>query len=389
MSSPRADRVVAEALDAGGAFLKVVQPNDVGVTGGHQKGFHLSKQVWSYFTPQEPTKGMNHDHPVRVEWADRTITDSVIKWYGTGTRSEYRMTSFNRIRNFTYLRPERLGGVLVLVVRSGASWFADIVESDEDIDHVTASLGVSLDDSSWALFTAAGRDSRSGESTDECERLAFEREANRLTAFPSTKVMSELAQDIVASCWTNGAEPIDDLLLHLVRAEYDLFKAVERRLVMSEIARGFDSVDDFVRTAGTITNRRKSRAGHALENHFEHILRRENIAFESQPIIDETKPDILMPGSREYHDLTFDVSGLRLVGVKTTCKDRWRQVLSEGRRPGLPRFILTLQKGVSTQQMKEMRDNHLTLVVPRSLHEHFAPDDRRHLVGVADFLAQV
>lgn len=387
MSSPRAERIVAAALDAGGAFLKVVQPNDVGVTGGHQKGFHLSKRVWSYFTPQEPERGINHNHPVQVEWANGTVTNSIIKWYGTGTRSEYRMTSFNRIRNFPYLSPERLGGVLILVARSGAPWYADILESDVDVEHVTAALGVSLDDSSWALFSAAGRDARSSESTDECERTAFDAEADRLAAFPPTRVMSRTAQEIVASCWRGSPESADDLLLHLVRAEYDLFKAVERRLVMSEIAHGFDSVDEFVRTAGTITNRRKSRAGHALENHFEHILEQSRIPFESQPIIDETKPDILIPGAKEYYDTTFDVNGLRLVGVKTTCKDRWRQVLSEGRRRGLPRFILTLQKGVSSQQMREMRGHDLRLVVPRPLHEHFAPDDRRHLLTVGEFLA--
>src|SRR5699024_11722179 len=81
----------------------------------------------------------------------------------------------------------------------------------------------------------------------------------------------------------------------------------QRRLVMSEVCHGFDSVDDFIRTARTITNRRKSRAGHALENHFEHHLQQEGVRFEAQPIIDDTRPDILVPGSREYLDQEFDV----------------------------------------------------------------------------------
>lgn len=62
-------------------------------------------------------------------------------------------------------------------------------------------------------------------------------------------------------------------------------------------------------------------------------------------------------------------------------------MLSEGRRRGLPRFVLTLQKGVSTQQMKEMRAHGLQLVVPQALHDHFAPEDRRHLLKVEQFLA--
>lgn len=387
MSSPQADRVIAEALDAGGAFLKIVQPNDVGVTGGHQKGFHLSKRVWSYFTPQSPEKGVNHDFPITIHWANGTVTNSIVKWYGKGSRSEYRLTSFNRIHGFHYLDPARLGGVLVLVARQGGVWFADVLDDAADVDDVTAALGVSLDDSSWAYYTAFGADDRSGVSVDDCERAAFERHAEGFEVFPTTRVMSGLAREIVDDCWKGPAESVDDYLVHLIRAEYDLFKAVERRLVLSQIAHGFESVDAFVRTAGTITNRRKSRAGHSLENHFEHILSSKNVPFEAQPVIDETKPDILIPGSTEYYDRSFNVSDLRLVGIKTTCKDRWRQVLSEGRRPGLPRFILTLQKGVSTRQMEEMRGHDLSLVVPQPLHDHFAPSDRPHLLSVAEFLA--
>jgi hypothetical protein len=33
-----------------------------------------------------------------------------------------------------------------------------------------------------------------------------------------------------------------------------------------------------------------------------------------------------LPGEREYHDATFSAALLVMLGVKSTTKDRWRQV---------------------------------------------------------------
>src|SRR5258708_3494614 len=96
MTSPAADRAITDALIHGKAILKFISPNDVGLTGGHQCGYYLPKVVWQMFTPQAPTKGVNYDHQVKVLWQDGRTTDSVVKWYGRGTRSEYRMTRFGK-----------------------------------------------------------------------------------------------------------------------------------------------------------------------------------------------------------------------------------------------------------------------------------------------------
>lgn len=41
------------------------------------------------------------------------------------------------------------------------------------------------------------------------------------------------------------------------------------------------------------------------------------------------KPDFLFPSAGAYHDTEFPVENLRMLAVKTTCKDRWRQILNE------------------------------------------------------------
>ncbi len=46
----------------------------------------------------------------------------------------------------------------------------------------------------------------------------------------------------------------------------------------------------------------------------------------SQKVI---KPDFLFPSAGAYHDTEFPVENLRMLAVKTTCKDRWRQILNE------------------------------------------------------------
>jgi hypothetical protein len=77
---------------------------------------------------------------------------------------------------------------------------------------------------------------------------------------------------------------------------------------------------------------------------------------------------------------------LTMLGVKTTCKDRWRQVISEAKRID-DKHLLTLESPISPAQTDEMRDHRIQLVIPRSLHEPYKPEQRQWLMGVDDFIA--
>lgn len=70
-----------------------------------------------------------------------------------------------------------------------------------------------------------------------------------------------------------------------------------------------------------------------------------------------------------------------MVGVKTTCKDRWRQVLAEGTRIET-KHILTLQRDISENQLTSMRDHKVQLVVPMHPKERHlkAPEKRFYSV---------
>ncbi len=61
-----------------------------------------------------PEKGRNDEAEVTVHWQeDQLITNSRVKWYGKGTRSEYRLTRFGK--GFPFLTPESVGDLLVLI----------------------------------------------------------------------------------------------------------------------------------------------------------------------------------------------------------------------------------------------------------------------------------
>ena len=63
-----------------------------------------------------------------------------------------------------------------------------------------------------------------------------------------------------------------------------------------------------------------------------------------------------MPGIDEYRQEGVPTELLTFLGEKTSCKDRWRQVLSEADRI-TNKHLLTLEPGISKNQTDEMRSN--------------------------------
>jgi hypothetical protein len=77
-----------------------------------------------------------------------------------------------------------------------------------------------------------------------------------------------------------------------------------------------------------------------------------------------------------------------MLGAKTTCKDRWRQVLAEAKRID-HKHLLTLEAAISAHQTDEMQAHNLQLVIPRGLHSTFTPTQQRTLLDLAAFTAMV
>ncbi|MBX3505021.1 MAG: type II restriction endonuclease [Parvibaculum sp.] len=207
--------------------------------------------------------------------------------------------------------------------------------------------------------------------------------------FPSTRIFSDLARSSLPEVSAND-DP-DAALVKWIEREEQLFRRLERRIVAGRIETGFSSengadVDGFLSFSLSVQNRRKSRAGAALENHLEKIFADNGIRF-SRGVVTENKnkPDFLFPGIDEYRDPAYPEARLTMLGSKSTLKDRWRQVLSEAAR--IPdKHLLTLEPGISENQTSEMRAKALQLVVPASIQVTFSASQREWLMKVSDFL---
>ncbi len=210
--------------------------------------------------------------------------------------------------------------------------------------------------------------------------------------FPSTRVFSELARSSLSGI--SALDAPDAALLAWMDREEMLFRRLERRIVAERIANGFLSagdadVDGFLGFSLSVQNRRKARAGQALENHLEAIFTAHGIRYaRGVETENRNKPDFLFPGQAEYRDPCFAPERLTMLGAKSTLKDRWRQVLSEAERiPG--KHLLTLAPGISENQTDEMQAKNLQLVVPGNLHGTYKPAQQAWLMDLGRFLKLV
>ncbi len=386
MISPFCERAIADCGQFGNAILKFISRNDVDATGGHQYGFLLPKPVWQMYTELPPEKGVNSEQLVRVLWQDGRTTDSRIVWYGKETRSEYRFTRFGR--DFPFRTFDNVGDLLVLIRRSRDEFSAYVLDEDEDIEEITAALGVEII-KTWGAFRSDVEPQIEGETEDECVNSYYRKFVADLERFPSGRIFSQTTLQALTECVQgfNAFSP-DEALVRAVDAEYQLFRLAERQICQPEISRLFRSVDDFLKTASSIMNRRKSRAGRALENHFEYLLNRAGIPHQIRPQTIEGKPDVVIPGEAAYHDGSYPLENLYIVGVKTTCKDRWRQVLNEAER--VPqKHIMTMQAGISEKQLAQMHKASVSLIVPHSLHSLYPKKREISLFSVEGFIDSV
>lgn len=254
----------------------------------------------------------------------------------------------------------------------------DFVERDfrtEDIEvglsarYVLGLIGIesSIEDASWlpALTRAFG------------------------STFPRTDSFSAFARK-VAGPVDARADP-DAALLRWLEIEELLFYTFERHLIADRLQRGFlgqneVDVDGFVQFSLSVQNRRKSRAGFSLEHHLQAVFDAWGLEFERNAKTEgKRKPDFLFPGAQAYHDRLYPLDRLTLLGAKSSCKDRWRQVLSEGARIPV-KHLITLEPGISAPQTDEMRQERLQLVLPSALHETYQPEQQQWLWSLQDFI---
>ncbi len=199
--------------------------------------------------------------------------------------------------------------------------------------------------------------------------------------FPGTREMSEFARGHVEVDFSDS----DEALLRWVEREEQLFRALERVIVQVRLDEGFRDVDDFISFSLSVQNRRKSRMGHALEHHLSETLDYNDVKYSRQKVTEGgNKPDFLFPGIDQYKSESF-AGRLTMLAAKSSCKDRWRQILPEADK--IPdKHLCTLDQALSGDQMQQMKDQSVTLVIPRRLLLTYDEAQRNAVMNMQEFI---
>lgn len=337
----------------------------------------------------------NDDEPV--------IADGFLTWYDARerhpTRSEHRLyfptTSVSECAAEGDLlvigrRPD--GSVLVLIAESGSTIANQVrwLFGATDLAHPGYSVREGLEtEQDRIAFASRIILETIGVTVEAPPDTHLDEMLRRFAgAFPTTREFSAYARSTVRE--VDPRDDADAALMAWMEREEILFRTMERHLIGDRLTKGFhDDVDGFIAFSLSVQNRRKSRVGYALENHLEHVFTSHGVLFARTPVTEnKAKPDFLFPGAAQYHDARFDPMNLTMLGVKSSCKDRWRQVLSEADRIE-DKHLLTLETAISGNQTDEMRAKRLQLVLPRALHATYTDAQRAWLMDVSGFTRTV
>ena len=366
------------------SYCKFLSANDTGETGTHQAGIYIAKNAVSILFDAPGTKCENKDRHVKIRWQDDFVTDSRFIYYGVGTRDEYRITRFGR--GFPFLRTEHTGDLFVFVKNDNEDYSGYVLETEDEINTFLDAFALSPTDADKIIQKEDLR-------LDSRIELAFEDFIHSLVVdFPLSAEMASVARRIFHEIYDHEENVVlnpDNEIISWIDMEYRLFRKLELNRYGAIITRGFDSVERFIAVANMVLNRRKSRAGKSLEHHLSAIFDGNGLIYQSQPRTEGNKrPDFLFPGEAYYHDLSYPSDHLIFLAAKTTCKDRWRQIITEANRIR-DKHLFTLQQGISTAQLEEMETERITLVVPAPYIKTYPKEKRSAIWTLDKFIAFV
>ena len=367
------------------SYCKFLSANDSGETGGHQSGVLISLTARSMFWTD---KEMKENHILKksgqILWQKSFTSKCTFTWYES--KKELRITGFGRGQS--PLEPELTGALFVLVKESEEDYQGYLFNTDEEIQQFLDAFGLTPAETNRPI-------NLQNINPERKEKLVIDTFIAGLNIdFPSSYDMSFAARMIQYEVYQNRIQAVTDpdaILLRWTDEEYTLFRELEQSRYGQLVSSGFKSVDEFVITANQVLNRRKSRAGKSLEHHLSALFDENKIHYTAQGITEGNKrPDFLFPSEEAYHDATFSIDKLCTLAAKTTCKDRWRQILNEADRlRDEYKYLCTMQQGISSAQMDEMQAERVILVVPKQYHAAFPKEKRSQIWTIQQFIQHV
>jgi len=286
----------------------------------------------------------------------------------------------------------RDGGLLVIVAEKSSTiekqirWLFGLL----DIEHPGFSVKSELETEQDRIgFAARVVLEQIGIETDEVAPNYLDQMLDKFGgSFPNTLVFSAYARSTVPDVLAQDAP--DAALLAWMDREEILFRTLEKHLLSAKLQSLFHDgaidPDPVMKIAMSAFQRRKSRAGSALENHLEQVFQAHGVTYTRTPVTEgKLKPDFIFPSIECYRDKKFVSDRLTMLASKTTSKDRWRQILNEAVRIPL-KHLITLEPSISLNQTNEMQSEKVQLVIPAGLHDTYTVGQRAWLMDVSGFL---
>ncbi len=319
-------------------YAKRLSGNDTLANASHQAGPYIPRDFLnSRFPSLDRPDVLNPD-----VWFELCIDSHSVRrlvravWYNGSlhgkTRNESRLTNLGGISS-PLLDPENTGALAIFAfprVQDVDSpdcrvWICKNQQEEESAEGL---LGPVEPAQTVIWSSEFGRTSEPVGVPISCWLQPSEIPPGWIESFPSGKEILEKAVEL--SPQHRELDP-DARLLARRDCEFQVFRSLEEAVELPGIRAGFQSVEQFVAQAQSVLQRRKARSGRSLELHVRQIFREEKLredhhftyGAESEP---GRKPDFLFPSQAHYRDPGFPETKLRMLAVKTTCKDRWRQV---------------------------------------------------------------
>lgn len=386
-------------------YVKRLSANDTQFTGGHQAGFYISKRSAFRLFPSlnnvsEKNPRVQFDMRVDSHADARTVT---IIWYNnephykfhndprTGTRNELRITGHGGSGS-PLLDPEMTGALVVFAfhpptVTEHPVCHAWVCENAVEEDRIEDLIGPVLPGKPhiWLWPDLLFDHRKPAPCWLEPDDIPQEWREQFPTAAEIVRKTVELRPEL--------SDDVDRRLIRRHDCEYDLFQSLEHAVEFPRVRQGYETMTEFRNHAQSVLQRRRARAGRSLELHVRQILCEEDLVedkhFSYQPVVEESNhPDFLFPNAQAYNDPSFPAQKLRMLAVKTTLRDRWRQVLEEAERIET-KHLLTLERGISEPQFQKIDEAGIQLVAPKSLHAKYPQSVQSHLQTLESFIGDV
>lgn len=338
--------------------------------------------------------------PLRNWWArlgfvDRLLYTSKFIWYSDKGDAEHHFTT-NPRSEFGELSPASF--LLMFQPRMAEEpYYALTVDANDDdlIDYITDVFGIDTD-FQFKIFDARTlnlRPALSGMQQLISQLLSkldegpaqFDKYVSSLTRRPPQMIAAAALEQWMSETGNEKLHPYKltnpgDVLYDLSRVrEFNLYKQDEAKTYGAQLVRALlgegraisregivaaliDRFEVFYDICKSAKQARSSRAGGSFETHMMSALIAGGIPHNSQYVFDGSKPDFVLPTGELYANPEKRKTLGAVLTLKTTLRERWRQVVSES--TDCPIFLATLDESVPGRTVEKLKEKGITLVVP-------------------------